>query len=144
MKKQFTHKINFLSGVVAGLLAFNCQAETTQAGSASLNLLRYESSLSEFKSINNDAAKLSANGSAQDMKGMDHSKMGADEMKDMKGMDHSKMGADEMKDMKAEQKKSVKPAKVKKLKSMKKTAKPMPPDEVLPTAPANPHQDHQM
>ena len=128
MKKQFTHKINFLSGVVAGLLAFNCQAETTQAGSASLNLLRYESSLSEFKSINNDAAKLSANGSAQDMK----------------GMDHSKMGADEMKDMKAEQKKSVKPAKVKKLKSMKKTAKPMPPDEVLPTAPANPHQDHQM
>ena len=68
-----------------------------------MNLLRYESSLSEFKSINNDAAKLSAKGSAQDMK----------------GMDHSKMGADEMKDMKAEQKKSVKPAKVKKLKSMK-------------------------
>ena len=128
MKKYSIHKSNLAFGLIASLLSLNCLSEVTQPASAGQKTITYKSSLSEFKSINNDKDKLSANDVAQDMK----------------GMDHSKMGADEMKDMKAEQKKSVKPAKVKKLKSMKKTAKPMPPDEVLPTAPANPHQDHQM
>lgn len=160
MTKQSTHKISLLAGLITGLLALNCSAETTRASNASSNL-GYKSSLSGFKSINDNADKLTANDSLEEIKSrdhskmsaeemnnmdhskmdhskMDHSKMSADEMKDMPGMDHSKMSADEMKDMKAAPAAASKPAKVKKSKPSKKLSKP-----VLP-AKANPHQNHQM
>ena len=155
MTKQSTHKISLLAGLITGLLALNCSAETTRASNTSSNL-GYKSSLSGFKSINDNAAKLTANDSLEEMKSrdhtkmsaeemnkmdhskMDHSKMSADEMKDMPGMDHSKMSADEMKDMKAAPEAVSKPAKVKKSKPSKKLSSP-----VLP-AKANPHQNHQM
>lgn len=89
--------------LITGIVTFSCQAELAQASSTNAKVLTFESSLSDFKSINNESAKLSANESGaemKDMQEMDHSKMGADEMSDMKGMDHSKMGADEMGDMK--------------------------------------------
>lgn len=172
MTKHLTHKFNLTIGLIASLISLNCLAEVTQPASASPKALNYESSLSEFKSINTESAKLSANEAESEMKGMDHSKMSTDEMKDMQGMDHgkmqpddmkgmdhskmdqSKMSADEMKDMKVAPKKSSKLTKVKKLKPTKKMAKPMPPIEAKPTAPAatpaatpaevNPHQNHQM
>ena len=137
MTKQSTHKISLLAGLITGLLALNCSAETTRASNASSNL-GYKSSLSGFKSINDNADKLTANDSLEEIKSRDHSKMSADEMKDMPGMDHSKMSADEMKDMKAAPAAASKPAKVKKSKPSKKLSKP-----VLP-AKANPHQNHQM
>lgn len=170
MKNHSTRKINLVAGLVASLFTFSCQAEIAQAAVSNPKALNYESSLSEFKSINNDKDKLSANDAAQDMKGMDHSKMSPEEMKNMEGMDHSKMGGeemknmdhskmgademkgmdhskmtpDEMKNMKAAPKKSAKPSKVKKLKPM--PPKPMPANETKPTAPAeaSPHQNHQM
>ena len=139
MKNHSTRKINLAAGLIASLLAFNCLAEVAQAASASPKSLTYESSLSDFKSINNDTAKQSASDSTnetQDIPGMEHSKMSPEEMKnmdhtkmnhdnmtpeqmkDMKGMDHSKMSPEEMKNMKAAPKKSAEPSKVKKLKPM--------------------------
>lgn len=148
MKNDSTRKINLAAGLMASLFAFNCQAEVAQAASASPKALTYKSSLSDFKSINNDTAKLSASDSANEMQGMDHSKMGAEEMKDMdhSEMDHSKMTPDEMKNLKAAPKESAKPSKVKKLKTMKHPTKPTPANETKPTAPAeaSPHQYHQM
>ena len=156
MKKYSIHKSNLAFGLIASLLSLNCLSEVTQPASAGQKTITYKSSLSEFKSINNDKDKLSANDVAQDMKGMDHSKTSPEEMKnmdhskmgadEMKGMDHSKMSADEMKDMKVAPKKSSKPTKVKKLKPNPLPKKPMPASEVKPTAPApaNPHQNHQM
>lgn len=149
MKNHLTRKVNLVVGLIASLLAFNCLAEVAQAASASPKSLTYESSLSDFKSINNESAKQSASDSTnetQDIPGMDHSKMGGEEMKNM---DHSKMPPDEMKNMKARPKKSAKPSKVKKLKPMPLHKKPKPasevkPTEVKPVAPANPHQNHQM
>ena len=133
MKNDSTRKINLAAGLMASLFAFNCQAEVAQVASASPKALTYKSSLSDFKSINNDTAKLSTSDSAN-------------EMKDMQGMNHSKMGAEEMNDMKVAPKKSSKPTKVKKLKPNPLPKKPMPASEVKPTAPApaNPHQNHQM
>ena len=165
MKNDSTCKIYLAISLVASLLAFNCQAEVAQAASASQKALTYESSLSDFKSISNETGELSVSDSAneaQDILGMDHSKMNPEEMKNMEGMDHSKMGGeemknmdhskmtpDEMKNMKAAPKKSAKPTKVKKLKPMPLPKKPKPasevkPTEVKPEAPANPHQNHQM
>lgn len=144
MTKQSTHKISLLAGLITGLLALNCSAETTRASNASSNL-GYKSSLSGFKSINDNADKLTANDSLEEIKSRDHSKMSAEEMNNMdhskmdhSKMDHSKMSADEMKDMKAAPAAASKPAKVKKSKPSKKLSKP-----VLP-AKANPHQNHQM
>ena len=99
MKKYSIHKSNLAFGLIASLLSLNCLSEVTQPASAGQKTITYKSSLSEFKSINNDKDKLSVNDSALDMKGMDHSKMGADKMKDMEGMDHSKMSPEEMKNM---------------------------------------------
>ena len=162
MKNHSTRKINLVAGLIASLLAFNCLAEVAQAASASPKSLTYESSLGDFKSINNDTAKQSASDSTnetQDIPDMDHSKMSPEEMKnmdhskmgtdEMKGMDHSKMTPDEMKNMQAAPKKSAKPSKVKKLKPMPLPKKPKPASEVKstevkPEAPANPHQNHQM
>ena len=121
MTKQSTHKISLLAGLITGLLALNCSAETTRASNTSSNL-GYKSSLSGFKSINDNAAELTAN----------------DSLEEMKSRDHSKMSADEMKDMKAAPEAVSKPAKVKKSKPSKKLSMP-----VLP-AKANPHQNHQM
>ena len=105
MTKQSTLKISLLAGLITGLLALNCSAETTRASNASSNL-GYKSSLSGFKSINDNADKLTANDSMEEMKSRDHSKMSAEEMNNMdhskmdhSKMDHSKMSADEMKDM---------------------------------------------
>ena len=158
MKNDSTCKIY----LAVSLLAFNCQAEVAQAASASQKTLTYKSSLSDFKSINNETGELTASDSANEMQGMDHSKISSEEMKNMEGMDHSKMGGeemknmdhskmtpDEMKNMKAAPKKSAKPTKVKKLKPMPLPKKPKPasevkPTEVKPEAPANPHQNHQM
>ena len=164
MKNHATRKINLVAGLIASLLAFNCLAEIAQVASASPKSLTYESSLSNFKSINNDTDKQSTNdftNETQDMPGMNHNKMSPEEMQSMEGMDHSKMGADEMKGMdhskmtpdemknwQAVPKKSAKPSEVKKLKPMPLPQKPMPtsevkPPEVKPEAPANPHH-HQM
>ena len=162
MKNYSTRKINLAVSLIASSLAFNCQAEVAQATSASQKALTYKSSLSDFKSINNETGELTASDSANEMQGMDHSKMSSEEMKNMEGMDHSKMGGeemknmdhskmtpDEMKNMKAAPKKSAKPTKVIKLKPMPLPKKPKPasevkPTEVKPEAPANPHQNHQM
>lgn len=162
MKNHLTRKINLVAGLIASLLALNCLAEVAQAASASPKPLTYESSLSNFKSINNDTAKQSASDSTnetqdipsmdhskmspEEMKNMDHGKIKPDEMKDMKGMDHSKMSPeemkkmdhskmtpDEMKNMKAAPEKSAKPSKVKKLKPMPLPKKPKPASEVNPT-----------
>lgn len=136
MKNHSTRKINLAAGLIASLLAFNCLAEVAQAASASPKSLTYESSLSDFKSINNDTAKQSASDSTN-------------ETQDIPSMDHSKMSPEEMKNMKAAPKKSAEPSKVKKLKPMTPPKKPMQaneakPTEVKPEAPANPHQNHQM
>ena len=169
MKNDSTCKINLALGLTASLLVFNCQAEVAQAASASQKALTYESSLSDFKSINNETGELTASDSANEMQDMDHSKMSSEEMKnmdhsemdhsemnpnkmgadEMKNMDHSKMTPDEMQNMKAEPKKSAKPTKVIKLKPIPLPKKPKPasevkPTEVKPEAPANPHQNHQM
>ena len=166
MKNDSTRKINLAVGLIASLLAFNCQAEVAQATSASQKALTYESSLSDFKSISNETGELTASDSANEMRGMDHSKMSSEEMKnmdhsemdhskmnpnkmgadEMKGLDHSKMSPSEMQNMKAAPKKSAKPTKVKKLKPITLPQKPMPAKEAKPTAPeeASPHQNHQM
>ncbi len=147
MKNQTLRTISLTTAFITSLLALNCKAGAALSEMASPKVLNYESSLNKFKSINNDKDKLLANDSAQDMKGMDHSKMGSE---DMKGMDHSKMGADQMKRMEETPKKSAKPTKAKKLKPVKKMAKPMLPADVKSTVPAatpaeeNPHQNHQM
>ena len=170
MTTQSTRKIRLLAGLITGLLAFNSQAETTHASTASDNIT-YESSLSGFKSINDEAAKVTANDSMEDMKGMDHSKMdhskmdhskmSADEMKDMPGMDHSKMKPDEMKGMdhskmdhskmdhskmSADEMKDMKAAPKAASKPAKvKKSKPSK-NMAKPASPAtaNPHQNHQM
>ena len=169
MKNQTLRTISLTTAFITSLLALNCKAGAALSEMASPKVLNYESSLNKFKSINNDKDKLLANDSAQDMKDMDHSKMGSEDMKgmdhskmspeDMKGMDHSrmgsedtevmdhsKMGADQMKRMEETPKKSAIPTKVKKLKPVKKMAKPMLPADVKSTVPAdvNPHQNHQM
>ena len=75
MKNHATRKINLVAGLIASLLAFNCLAEVAQATSASPKSLTYESSLSNFKSINNDTAKPSATDSTnkmEDMPSMNH------------------------------------------------------------------------
>ena len=136
MKNHATRKINLVAGLIASLLAFNCLAEVAQATSASPKSLTYESSLSNFKSINNDTAKPSATDSTN-------------KMEDMPSMNHGEMSPEEMKNMKAAPKKSAKPSKVKKLKPMPLPKKPKPASEVKPTeakpeAPVNPHQNHQM
>ena len=104
MKNDSTPKIYLSVGLIVSLLAFNCQAEVAQAASASQKALTYESSLSDFKSISNETGELSVSDSANEMQGMDHSKMSSEEMKNMdhsemdhSKMDHNKMGADEMK-----------------------------------------------
>ena len=147
MKNQTLRTISLTTAFITSLLALNCKAGAALSEMASPKVLNYESSLNKFKSINNDKDKLLANDSAQDMKDMDHSKMGSE---DMKGMDHSKMSADQMKRMEETSKKSAKPTKAKKLKPVRKMAKPMLPADVNPTAPAvtpadvNSHQNHQM
>ena len=70
MTKQSTLKISLLAGLITGLLALNCSAETTRASNASSNL-GYKSSLSGFKSINDNAAELTANDSLEEMKSRD-------------------------------------------------------------------------
>ena len=98
MKSDSTSQIYLSVGLIVSLLAFNCQAVVAQAASASKKPLTYESSLSDFKSINNETGELTASDSANEMQGMDYSKMSVNEVK---GLDHSKMSPSEMQNMKA-------------------------------------------
>ena len=114
----------FLLGLSSILITFNCQAELALPVDSASQMLIFDSSLSEFKSINNEQNDASAN--------------------EMEGMNHDNMTPEQMKKM---PKPSTAPTNETQLKPIIKTPinktptnkNPLPAD-----TPINPHQNHQM